>query len=89
MDLPKYHFNETKNDSSGSQPMLIIEADEKTQRLMELIENALDVWAKEYHLERVPKRIIFEQAIDIMHVIEEKLKLSTFKSSSGNREENR
>jgi len=44
--------------------------DSKTARLMELISLAIENWAREYHLENMPKKIIFEQALDAMRVIE-------------------
>ena len=45
-------------------------SDGKMNRLMELIGYAIDEWAVEYHLENMPKRIIFEQALDAMYAME-------------------
>lgn len=39
-------------------------------RLIELISCAIEDWAKEYHLENLPKKIIFEQALDAMKALE-------------------
>ena len=44
--------------------------DNKTARLMELIGSAIEQWASEYHMERLPKKIVFEQALDAMRTIE-------------------
>ena len=44
--------------------------DNKTARLMQLIGSAIDKWAAEYHMENLPKKIIFEQAFDAMRVFE-------------------
>lgn len=48
----------------------IYDPDSKTARLMELIGYAIDTWALEYHLENLPKKIVFEQALDVMQIIE-------------------
>jgi len=44
--------------------------DPKVARLMELISCAIEDWATEFNLENLPKRIIFEQALDAMRAIE-------------------
>ena len=44
--------------------------DRKTVRLMELIGCAIEDWATEFHLENLPKRIVFEQVLDAMRTIE-------------------
>ncbi len=44
--------------------------DAKLVRLMELIGNAIDEWALEYDLGNIPRKIIFEQALDAMKVID-------------------
>ncbi len=44
--------------------------DRKILRLMELISCAIEDWATEFHLENLPKRIIFQQALDAMRAIE-------------------
>lgn len=51
-------------------PQPIVLSDDKTARLMQLISFAIEEWAKEYHLENMPKKIIFEQALDAMRAIE-------------------
>lgn len=45
-------------------------SDEKMVKLMKLISCAIEEWAKEYQLENLPKKIIFEQALDAMLFIE-------------------
>lgn len=42
----------------------------KTARLMELIGHAIEEWAVEYNLEHLPKKIVFQQALDAMHAID-------------------
>lgn len=44
--------------------------DDKIARLMELIGCAIEDWTKEYNMENLPKKIIFEQVLDAMHAIE-------------------
>ena len=39
-------------------------------RLMELIGCAIENWAAEYHLENLPKKVVFEQVLDAMRAIE-------------------
>lgn len=68
MELPNYNDEEkipydiekrTRNCSDG-----------KMNRLMELIGYAINEWAVEYHLENMPKKVIFEQALDVMYAME-------------------
>lgn len=42
----------------------------KMGRLIELIGYAIEEWAFEYNLENLPPKIILEQVLDVMHVIE-------------------
>lgn len=51
-----------------AQPAIL--KDTKMIRLIELISCAIEDWAKEYHLENLPKKIIFEQALDAMKALE-------------------
>ena len=44
--------------------------DNKTARLMELVNQAIEEWAAEYNLQNLPRRIVFQQVHDVMHVIE-------------------
>ncbi len=44
--------------------------DSKMARLMELIGGAIEDWAAEYHMENLPKKIVFEQALDAMRIME-------------------
>ena len=39
-------------------------------RLIELVGNAIDKWASEYHLENIPKNIVYEQALDALRIME-------------------
>lgn len=55
---------ENYNNKNGQQ------AESKTARLMTLIGNAIEEWAKEYHMESMPKSIIFSQALDAMRAME-------------------
>ena len=43
---------------------------DKTARLMTLIGKAIETWAKEYNMERLPRDIIFTQAMDAMKAME-------------------
>lgn len=45
-------------------------SDDKISRLMDLIGCAIEDWAKEYNMENLPKKIIFEQVLDAMHSLE-------------------
>jgi hypothetical protein len=62
-----------KSDSQPASTMTptSIHLDSKMGRLMELMGSAIEMWAKEYHLENMPKRVIFEQALDAMHIVEQ------------------
>lgn len=51
-----------------TQPVIL--TDKKMVRLIELISFAIEDWAKEYRLENLPKKIIFEQALDAMKALE-------------------
>lgn len=44
--------------------------DSKMARLMELIGGAIEDWAAEYHLENLPKKVVFKQALDAMRIME-------------------
>ncbi len=44
--------------------------DNKLQRLMELIGRAIEQWSEEYDMQKMPKKIIFEQALDAMKIME-------------------
>lgn len=56
-------FYESKFHSANSN-------DIKMARLMELIGYAIEEWSLEYHLENLPKKILFEQALEAMEAIE-------------------
>jgi len=47
-----------------------ISPNNKAERLMQLVGYAIDDWAKEFRLEKMPKKIIFEQALDAMRAME-------------------
>lgn len=70
VDFPDHAINnicEIQNEEFNWLPKC---PDNKTARLMELIGAAIDNWAVEFHLENLPKRIIFEQAYDAMRAVE-------------------
>lgn len=46
------------------------QGDNKTARLMELIGSAIEEWQTEFHLESLPKGIVFQQALDAMQAME-------------------
>lgn len=69
MVLPKHNygpFNGSSNDSFSPTHY----PDEKMGKLMELIGMAIEAWAKEFQMENLPKRIVFEQALDAIHTME-------------------
>lgn len=43
--------------------------DDMTKDLMVLIGDAISVWAKKYGLEKMPTKVVFEQALAIMNAI--------------------
>lgn len=49
------------------------EIDNKLARLMELINYAIEEWAIEFHMEMLPKKVIFEQAFDALSAIEKEI----------------
>lgn len=68
---PNMQDNENVKNSvheSSTQPINNFNC--KMNRLMELVGIAIETWAKEYHMENLPKRILFEQALDAMQTIE-------------------
>lgn len=70
MDLPVRNYGYKSNNTCADQEEPVIHVDSKMARLMELIGSAIEVWATEYQLENLPKKIIFEQALDAMRAIE-------------------
>lgn len=69
-DLPTSNYKFTCSIPYEIPPRTISHPDGQTARLMELIGRAIEEWATEYHLENMPKKIIFEQALDAMRAIE-------------------
>ena len=47
-----------------------ITVDCRNARLIELVGQAIDKWASEYHLENIPKNIVYEQALDALRIME-------------------
>ena len=70
MEFVKPESNRNFHENHQVTPMSPTPSNSKLARLMELIGFAIDSWAKEYHLENMPKKIIFEQAFDAMNAIE-------------------
>ena len=72
MELPIHNYSNIKNNTYTyeTQAETISHPDSKMARLMELIGCAIENWAAEYHLENLPKKIVFEQALDAMRAIE-------------------
>ena len=42
-----------------------------SQDLMSLVGKAIDEWAKLYHMENLPQKIVFQQALTILNAIDE------------------
>ena len=70
----EYKVSEACITESATQSVPYSYIDNKTARLMQLIGSAIDEWAREYHMENLPKKIIFEQAFDAMRVFEYSMK---------------
>lgn len=66
-ELPTCNYSDSAYETSTQS---VNHIDSKMARLMELIGCAIKEWAVEYHLENLPKRIVFEQALDAMRAIE-------------------
>lgn len=69
--LPEY----SKYDQGQSEYLLPerfvgITVDCRNARLIELVGQAIDKWASEYHLENIPKNIVYEQALDTLRIME-------------------
>ncbi len=71
MELPSRDYSDMSNDTYKTPIQSINYHDIKMTRLMELIGTAIESWAVEYHLENLPKKIVFEQAYDAMRAIEQ------------------
>ena len=65
---PFNRFISSNSFNSSSQEKFI--PNQKMARLMELIGCAIDDWTIEFHLENLPKEIVFEQVLDAMRAIE-------------------
>lgn len=65
------HKNDKENNISYEETTQYMNfPDDRIARLMELIGYAIEEWAKEYNMENLPKKIIFEQVLDAMHTLE-------------------
>lgn len=71
MELSVHNYNNMINNTYEIPTQSIDHPDSKTARLMELISYAIEDWAAEYHLENLPKKIVFEQALDAMRALEQ------------------
>mgnify|MGYP004731919263 CR=1 FL=1 len=69
IERPVHNHIDTSNNTYESK-FQSNSSDIKIARLMELIGYAIEEWAVEYHLENLPKKILFEQALDAMRAIE-------------------
>lgn len=74
MELPVHNYD-NMNNQNYQRPVQPVsrptnQPDSKMARLMELIGHAIDDWAVEYHMENLPKKIVFDQAFDAMRAIE-------------------
>ena len=65
-----FNYEDTNNVIHESVNQPINGFDNKMNRLIELIGLAIEEWSKEYNLEKLPKKILFEQALDAMRIIE-------------------
>lgn len=72
--LPKHNYGNICSTLYEAETQYRNHNDGKMARLMELISHAIDDWAVEYNMEKLPKKIIFEQALDAMRAIELALK---------------
>ena len=70
--LPIHNYSDIKKNTYTyeTQAETISHPDSKMARLMELIGCAIENWAAEYHLENLPKKVVFEQVLDAMRAIE-------------------
>jgi len=66
--IPCPHSNDVYSSNASYLPPF--PTDGKTARLMALVGQAIETWAAEYHLENMPKKIVFQQAFDAMRTIE-------------------
>lgn len=65
-----FNYEDTNNVIHESVNQPINGFDNKMNRLIELIGLAIEEWSKEYNLEKLPKKILFEQVLDAMRIIE-------------------
>lgn len=70
MEPPIRNHGDMSNKTYYTPNRPINQLDSKMARLMELISCAIEDWAVEYHLENLPKKIVFEQALDAMKAID-------------------
>lgn len=50
---------------------IISETDDMSKDLMVMVGNAIEQWSRKYHMENVPKKILFKQALTIMNGLEQ------------------
>jgi len=67
----KAHYVDIDSQLTAVATATPVQIDSKMARLMELMGSAIEMWAEEYHLENMPKQIIFGQALDAMHIVEQ------------------
>ena len=66
---PKIHIEQKAGLPSNIDEGVFFFHDDKAKYLTTLIGNAIDEWAAHYHMEDLPKHILFEQALAIMNSI--------------------
>lgn len=64
------NYKDTNNIVYESATQPINNLDNKMNRLIELIGIAIEEWSKEYNLEKLPKKVLFEQVLDAMRIME-------------------
>lgn len=74
MEFPVHNYSDISNINYEQLVRPIESSDSKITRLMELIGCAIEDWAVEYHMENLPKDIVFQQAFDAMQSIEQIMK---------------
>lgn len=62
---------DSKDTYQGYESHIITEKDDMSKDLMVMVGNAIEQWSKKYHMENVPKKIIFKQALTIMNGLEQ------------------
>lgn len=71
LTTPSRFNNFDQETYQDSKEHTIIEKDDMTMDLMKMVGGAIEQWSKKYHMENLPKKIIFKQALTIMNGMEQ------------------